>query len=94
MGGQGVSTGNYGAGGAGGSGGTAGGNGSGTPGVSGGGQGGGWSSNGTGGGGLGWKNNIVVTPGTSYPVQVGSNGAVRIIWGAGRAFPNTNTGNL
>jgi hypothetical protein len=25
--------------------------------------------------------------------QPGGNGAVRIIWGAGRAFPSTNTGN-
>ena len=57
------------------------------------------------GGGLGWKNNIAVTPGSSYTVQVGgtgtdtnagvhAGGAVRIIWGAGRAFPSTNTGDL
>jgi hypothetical protein len=25
---------------------------------------------------------------------VGGRGAVRIIWGAGRAFPSTNTGDL
>ena len=24
----------------------------------------------------------------------GASGAVRIIWGAGRAFPSTNTGNV
>lgn len=63
-----------------------------------------------GGGGLGWKNNIPVTPGQSYTVVVGAggtrdpgapafcgaggSGAVRIIWGADRAFPSTNTGNL
>jgi hypothetical protein len=63
-----------------------------------------------GGGGLGWKNNITVVPGQSYTVVVGAggakeaasntfcgaggSGAVRIIWGAGRAFPSTNTGNL
>ena len=59
-----------------------------------------------GGGGLGWKNNISVVPGQSYTVQVGAvngtsidlvghggKGAVRIIWGANRAFPSTNTGD-
>jgi hypothetical protein len=25
---------------------------------------------------------------------VGGSGAVRIIWGAGRSFPSTNTGNV
>lgn len=30
---------------------------------------------------------------TGY-TPTGGNGAVRIIWGAGRAFPSTNTGNL
>jgi hypothetical protein len=60
--------------------------------------------NGGGGGGLGWKNNIVVVPGQSYTVIVGSGGssssgrgaggAVRIIWGAGRAFPSTNTADM
>jgi hypothetical protein len=40
-----------------------------------------------------------VTPGSSYTVVVGgggdraANGAVRIIWGSGRAYPNTNTAN-
>lgn len=63
-----------------------------------------------GGGGLGWKNNITVVPGQSYTVVVGAGGtkdpagfsfcgnggvgAVRIIWGTGRAFPATNTGDL
>lgn len=63
----------------------------------GGGAPGGWAAGA--GGGLGWKNNIPVTPGTSYNVTVGSgsnstggggnggDGAVRIIWGAGRSFP-------
>jgi hypothetical protein len=27
-------------------------------------------------------------------IRNGGSGAVRIIWGAGRAFPSTNTGNL
>jgi len=31
---------------------------------------------------------------TSYGNGVGGRGAVRIIWGAGRAFPSTNTGDL
>jgi hypothetical protein len=46
-----------------------------------------------------------VVPGQSYTVVVGSTGtatnagthaggAVRIIWGSGRAFPSTNTGDL
>ena len=58
------------------------------------------------GGGLGWTNDIPVTPGNSYTVVVGDGGlpdtqwqyagkggggAVRIIWGTGRAFPSTNT---
>jgi hypothetical protein len=58
------------------------------------------------GGGLGWTNNIAVVPGNSYTVVVGDGGlpnvqweyagkggtgAVRIIWGSGRAFPSTGT---
>lgn len=94
-------------GGAGGSGGTAGSaNGSGgTGGNYGGGAGFLTSSGASHGGGLGWKNNIAVTPGTAYTVVVGgtgsdtnaglhAGGAVRIIWGAGRAFPSTNTGDV
>jgi hypothetical protein len=58
------------------------------------------------GGGLGYKNNITVVPGTSYTVVVGAGGtpqgnngaggvgAVRIIWGANRSFPSTNTWDL
>ena len=46
---------------------------------------------GRGGGGLGWKNNIIVSPGEAIPITTGGNGAVRIIWGIGRAFPSTNT---
>lgn len=66
-----------------------------------------YAAGGGGGGGLSYKNNIQVTPGQTYTVVVGSggnllgnpggngaNGAVRIIWGAGRAFPSTNTGNV
>lgn len=41
-----------------------------------------------GGGGSG--NDTAYTAAT----QNGASGAVRIIWGAGRAFPNTNTGNV
>lgn len=29
-----------------------------------------------------------------YPSGVGATGAVRIIWGTGRSFPSTNTGNV
>jgi len=62
------------------------------------------TSNGGGGGGLGWKNNIAVTPEQGYAVCVGyggdnddggnqegghgGKGAVRIIWGSGRTFPD------
>ena len=93
-------------GGAGGSSGTAGTSdgGGGTGGNYGGGAGFLTSSGASHGGGLGWKNNIAVTPGTAYTVVVGgtgtdtnagvhAGGAVRIIWGAGRAFPSTNTGD-
>lgn len=74
------------------------------PGNFGGGGGGGWGAGGGGGGGLSYTNNLTVTPGTGYTVvvgaggtggyQAGARGAVRIIWGAGRAFPSTLTGNV
>jgi hypothetical protein len=32
--------------------------------------------------------------GTINEISPGGVGAVRIIWGPGRAFPSTNTGNL
>jgi hypothetical protein len=41
-----------------------------------------------GGGGRGYGNNF--TSGSTG----GGDGAVRIIWGHGRAFPSTNTGDL
>lgn len=51
------------------------------------------------GGALAYKNNVAVTPGQTVTISIGStfgfvNGAVRIIWGAGRAYPSTNTGDL
>lgn len=60
---------------------------------------------GGGGGSLSYKNNIAVVPGNSYTVVVGeggtcavnspgANGAVRIMWGTGRAYPSTNTANV
>jgi len=36
-----------------------------------------------------WRNAIPVTPGSTIPVRVGSGGAVNIIWGTGRSFPNS-----
>jgi hypothetical protein len=57
---------------------------------------------GGGGGGLGWKNNIVVTPGQIIPIVVGNGiknynaggggawGAVRVISGSGRSFPDAS----
>ena len=48
---------------------------------------GGFNGEGDGGGGLGWANNLEVSPGQKIPIKVGTGGAVRIIWGAGRAFP-------
>lgn len=53
---------------------------------------GGRGTNGGGGGALGYKNDIEVFPGQRIPIQAGAvNGAVRIIWGPGRAFPSTLT---
>lgn len=57
------------------------------------------------GGALAYKNNIPVTPGDTIYIQGyfdgttdSSNGienaGVRIIWGAGRSFPSTNTGDV
>lgn len=52
------------------------------------------------GGALAYKNNIAVTPGQvislSIPATLAGAGAaaVRIIWGAGRSFPSTNTGDV
>ena len=47
------------------------------------------------GGALSYKNNVPVTPGQMVSIAIGgTNGAVRIIWGPGRAFPSTNTGNV
>jgi len=56
------------------------------------------------GGALAYKNNIAVTPGQtitlSIPATLTAKGgaagaaAVRIIWGAGRSFPSTNTGDM
>lgn len=47
------------------------------------------------GGALSYKNNIAVTPGSAVVISIGaSNGAVRIIWGTGRAYPSTNTGDV
>lgn len=51
-----------------------------------------YTQNSKGGGGLGWKNNIAVTPGSTVAVKCGQLGAVRIIWGSGRSFPSTKTG--
>ena len=56
--------------------------------------------NGGRGGALAYKNNIAVTPGQvislSIPATITDAGAaaVRIIWGAGRSFPSTNTGDV
>ena len=56
------------------------------------------------GGALAYKNNISVTPGQtitlsipetlSTPAGPAGPAAVRIIWGAGRSFPSTNTGDI
>lgn len=52
---------------------------------------------GGGGGGLRYVTSYAVTAGNSYTVTVGAGngyGAVRIIWGPSRAYPNTNTANV
>lgn len=36
-----------------------------------------------------WRNTIPVTPGDTIPVHVSTGGAVNIIWGTGRSFPNS-----
>jgi len=36
-----------------------------------------------------WRNSIPVSPGDTIPVHVSAGGAVNIIWGTGRAFPNS-----
>lgn len=79
--------------------GNAGGAGSGGSGIQYGGGGGGAANTptntATSGGALSYKNNIAVTPGSTVVISIGaSNGAVRIIWGTGRAYPSTNTGNI
>jgi len=57
------------------------------------------------GGSLGYGNNIPVTPGSVISVKVGGGvanggpsgipgmGAVRVMWGSGRSYPNTNVDN-
>ena len=57
------------------------------------------------GGSLGYGNNIPVTPGSVISVKVGGGvanggpsgipgmGAVRVMWGSGRSYPNTNVSN-
>lgn len=73
----------------------------------GGGAGGSNSYSSGGGGALAYVNNIPVTPGEwlyVYPGRAGEwgypqtafagSGAVRIIWGSGRSYPSTNTGDL
>lgn len=53
------------------------------------------TANGTRGGALAYKNNVAVTPGQSISIAIGAaGGAVRIIWGAGRAYPSTNTADV
>ena len=68
-------------------------NGSGT--LYGGGPAGTGTASGLGGGALAYKNNVAVTPGQSISIAIGAaGGAVRIIWGAGRAYPSTNTADV
>lgn len=52
------------------------------------------------GGALSYKNNVAVTPGQVVTIVIpalgrrnNGGGGVRIIWGAGRAYPATNTGD-
>lgn len=62
--------------------------------------GGPYGSSGISGGALAYKNNVAVTPGQTVQIVISpgpnnntddNNGAVRIIWGEGRAYPGTNT---
>ena len=59
---------------------------------------GGGTTNGVGtgiqGGSLSYKNNVPVIPGQTVQISVGSSGgAVRLLWGDGRFYPSTNTGD-
>ena len=46
------------------------------------------------GGALSYTNDVLVTPGQTVQINIGSPcGAVRLIWGDGRAYPSTNTGD-
>ena len=46
------------------------------------------------GGALSYTNNVPVVPGQTVQINVGtSGGAVRILWGDGRFYPSTNTGD-
>lgn len=70
------------------------------------GGGSGWGTGGNypyagGGGALRYVTSYATVPGNSYTVTVGAgvsgkggSGAVRIIYGSGRAYPNTNTSNM
>lgn len=70
------------------------------------GGGAGWATGGYypyagGGGALRYVTSYATVPGNNYTVTVGATsssyggkGAVRIIWGSGRAYPNTNTANV
>lgn len=59
----------------------------------GGGTGGGVGNSGNPGGALSYKNDIPVTPGTTVSIVVAGNGGARILWGDGRFYPSTNTGD-
>jgi hypothetical protein len=45
------------------------------------------------GGALAYKNDIPVTPGATVTIVVTGNGGARILWGDGRFYPSTNTGD-
>jgi hypothetical protein len=49
-------------------------------------------TNGSGGAGKSYGGGGYCDPSRNF--YVGGDGAVRIIWGTGRAFPSTNTGNV
>lgn len=67
-------------------------------GLYGGGSGGSYSGDGYTGGALSYKNGITGYPGLILSIAIptnynGGGGAVRVIWGPGRSFPSTGTGD-
>lgn len=60
----------------------------------GGGPGAGQFGAGAAGGALAWRNAVPVVPGSTVTINCAADGCARLIWGEGRAYPSTNTGDV